>query len=267
MKKAVVVLIILAILVGVGTSVFYFVSIRKSPAPPGIPSGRQQSEQQPAVNPPPNLNYLGARVDSIDGNTISVTQTTPTGPKNYKITVGSDTQISLPVLSKPFVMTKGIPETPPAGSVEDIKTGQFISIATSGDLNSDSLKASSISLPPLMNVIAGKINEIGNDLLKINSFKLIDPAETVASGAAPGQKPEEIEYTVKLTADTLVYKNSISPASPEPKVENITVKDLKKGTQVIVYASADIRSKEQITAMYVEVLPTSVTTPEAAPES
>lgn len=208
------------------------------------------------------VTFLSGTVEKVEGQTITVsykpmlpqianvaTTLSPT-PKSvtitYQVAVSDKTTISklVPYISYLF---KAISPAPPVKlSIRDIKVGQSISVTSMVDLRTLSgnvFEAAAINIP-LVNVLYGKIVQLGGNTLTIKAFPPSVP------GAAALLK--EKEYTIHISSETEISRNNLIGSSPKP--EKLSASDLKKDMQVSVYTDTDVTNGTVFTALRIEPL-------------
>lgn len=211
----------------------------------------------------PNILYLtkpvtsfSGKVEKIAGNKITVSQqltssnpTPQTTTIAYLVTITDKTQIIR--LSSP-----GSP--PPADSqptIKDIKAGQLIMVNTTNDLRTmtgNKFEATTVSLPPVINILNGQIISLEENVLTIKGTAVIPALPDFVNNLSTA--PQEKDYRISLTPDTEISQSSFIPTNPgEPpqplKNEKLSSSDLKKDMQVTVYTAQDVNENSELTAL------------------
>jgi len=149
------------------------------------------------------------------------------------------------------------PSPAPKLTTKDIKVGQSITVNTQTDLRTftgNTLEATSISLPPILNTLNGKVLKIEKNTLTIKAFSPFSPDPNISP-----QPPQEKEYQITLTEET-----EISRMNQQGAPEKLSLSDIKKDTQINVYAAEDVTQTQKLTALRLEpLLPPQITPPEA----
>lgn len=192
------------------------------------------------------------------GQVITVPPLPPTKTLSYKVNIVPYTQITRPDITVVYLFNKNTPTPTPKLTVNDIKTGQMVTVSVNGDLRSNTSKevnAYTIKLPPFINVLKGKITGIkSNEGLVI--LKAMTPARVVLN--EPTSAPVENEYAVSVTQATEISllgaaetpKSGATPKPPKPVKYEIT--DLKTDIQITVYADSDVVDNHKIKALRIE---------------
>ena len=213
----------------------------------------------------PVINFSGV-VDDITGNTVTVSRTVsyqpyqmgvmppmPNSPPNgpispiptpitkklsYRVTVGPNTQINRPPTT---TINYLFPLTPPKLNINDIKKGQHIMVSANIDLRTltdNRFTAVSIQLPPIVNILTGKIVAVAGNILTVK---------------------KEITYQVTVTANTEIFRYKPMAALPNPQQplppsppEKLSLADLKPDMQVTVYTDQDVTATQTLTALRIE---------------
>ena len=251
MKK--ILLILIFILIGIGAGVTIYLGMNKQATPQT--STPTSTNSNTTTSP---LTYLSATIDKIEGNTLTVSQkTSPDQTRTYKVKIDNNTKIYGSFTTKPAALQ--LTSSPIAHEIklEDLKTGNIISLATTIDVNNNSsvkeFTASEIRLPPTINVISGNIKSVDKEGLIIEAFPPLNPANF--DPAKQPSLPEKKDFTIKLAENVEIYKNNYSPSDGKASYEKIGVADLKKDMVVSVFADSEVLDKTEITALYIEVIP------------
>ncbi len=195
---------------------------------------------------------------NVPGQVITVPPLPPTKTLSYKVNIASYTQITRPDITVVYLFNKNTPMPTPKLTVNDIKTGQSVTISITSDLRSNTSKeveAYTIKLPAFINKLTGKITGIkSNEGIII--LKAITPARTIPN--EPTLTPVENEYAVSVTQTTEISnlgptetpKSGAIPKPPKPVKYEIT--DLKEGIQITVYADSDVIDNHKIKALRIE---------------
>ncbi|OGG21063.1 hypothetical protein A3D03_05230 [Candidatus Gottesmanbacteria bacterium RIFCSPHIGHO2_02_FULL_40_13] len=195
---------------------------------------------------------------NVPGQVITVPPLPPTKTLSYKVNIASYTQITRPDFTVVYLFNKNTPTPTPKLTVNDIKTGQVVTVSTTRDLRSNTSKeveAYTIKLQPLMNKLTGKITSIkSNEGMII--LKAMTPGRALMN--EPTSAPVENEYAVSVTQATEIShlepadtaKTGTTPKPPKPVKYDIT--DLKEGIQITVYADSDVIDNRKIKALRIE---------------
>lgn len=195
---------------------------------------------------------------NVPGQVITVPPLPPTKTLSYKVNIASYTQITRPDITVVYLFNKNTPTPTPKLTINDIKTGQTVTISTTRDLRSNTSKevdAYTIKLPPFINKLTGKITSIkSNEGLII--LKAMTPARIIPN--EPTSTPVENEYAVSVTQTTEISrpgtvetaKTGTTPKPPQPVKYEIT--DLKADIQITVYADSDVIDNHKIKALRIE---------------
>jgi len=202
-------------------------------------------------------NRITGKVEKIQGNTLLLKeivnfQIPPSIEKKetFTITLIKDIQVTYPSpLSIPLIYRPNL-TIPLKASINNIKRGQQVDIF----LDKDSLKktvpefkAVLILLPPITNVIRGKITNIEGNILKVDGVVL-----------HPTNSYENQEYRVTLNKNTEIsgYLPLTNYEKPPQKVK-YKVTDLKKNMFVTVYTNVDVEKSSEMIAYRIEPIPIS----------
>lgn len=227
------------------------------------------------------VTYFSGKVEKISGNTLTVTQSiTSTQPMlpptanpgaplptpkittvTYSVLVSDTTQISQSTSYTPYLIKTNKPETAPVSklSIKNIKVGQYVSVSILEDLRTlkgNTLKATMINLPQIVNYLNGKIVSVAGNALTIKAFAPsaggpMGTADTAASA------PQEKDYVITLTSATEISYMPYNAGMPTaetatpPKAKVLTVSDLKKDMQVTVYTAEDVIESSKLSALLV----------------
>jgi len=245
------------------------------------------------------VNSLSGKVEKIEGNAVSISsqyallQTAPIAitvmpnqppvmptPQiktiTYKLLVTDKTQISQPASNINYlfktITPSGAPGFPTASTpnltVKNIKVGQYITVNSQDDLRTllkNTLEATMINLPPIINTLNGKIVNITNNTLTLKAFAPVAAAPPMIALDTAPPTPQEKEYTIYITQDTEISRNvygtNMTPGEPPtpPKPEKLTLADLKADMRATVYTVEDVIETQTLTALRIE--PVASTSP------
>ncbi|MBI4973065.1 hypothetical protein HZC27_00430 [Candidatus Roizmanbacteria bacterium] len=189
------------------------------------------------------VNSLSGVLDSKGFNNITVV----TYNKAYKVKITDKTVITgqIPMLPRALLsLTSGQPKKI---GFNDLKDGQGISVNTLVDLRDQKInefEATAVSSTQVVTTLGGTlVDKKGNDIF-------------VKAAAFAASSPSFQTYTVKTNKNTGFFM----------ELKKISLNDLKKNSQIIVYSNGEITGREDINAQYIEVLPPPPLPPTLAPE-
>jgi hypothetical protein len=237
---------------------------------------KKSSQKKPLS---PNILYLtspvysfSGTVEKIEGKAIYVSQkitennlpfapfppnpnpspfpTPKTVTLSYRVLISEKTQISKPPIFINYLFITPTPTAEKKLSINNIKIGQTVTVTTNQDLRtltSDTFEATTVSLPPIINTLSGKVFEVKKDILIVKAFT--------------PQSPNERDYQIKITKDT-----EISRIGTNGKPEKLSLEEIKKEMGVIVYTDEDVTQSQKLTALRLEpILPPSPAVSPALP--
>jgi len=207
-------------------------------------------------------------VEKIEGNTLTLTQkvteqlpiippqinpNTPVSPfptpktiiLTYRFLITDKTQISRPPTYINYLFKNTPPPPVPKLTIKDIKVGQSINVYTQTDLRTftgNTLEATSISLPPILNTLNGKVLKIEKNTLTIKAFPPFIPDPSTSP-----QPLQEKEYKIIFTEET-----EISRMNQQGAPEKLSLSDIKKDTQINIYVAEDVTQNQKLTALRLE---------------
>lgn len=211
--------------------------------------------KQYSITPPPTP---ANNPTGIPGQVITIPPLPPTKLLTYKIKIAPYTLISKlnPVVT--YLFDKNTPTPSPKLTINDIHTGEWITVSTTRDLRtatSKEVEAYAVKLQPIVNILTGKISSIDNKTGLI-ILKAIPPIR--AGTNEPTPKPVEKEYAVTLSQDTEISRlgpteppKSGATASPAKPIK-YSVTDLKTDIQITIYTDTDVIDNQKVKALRVE---------------
>lgn len=206
----------------------------------------------------------------IPGQVITIPPLPPTKVLTYKVNIASYTVIIRPDTAITYLFDKNTPTPSPKLTIDNILTGQWVTVSTTSDLRtttSKEVEAYAVKLPPVINTLTGKITTIDSKA-GIIILKAIPPVR--ANTHEPSPQPVEKEYAVSITQDTEISrlgptdtpKSAATPKPPKPVKYEMT--DLKTNIQITVYSDTDVIDNQKIKALRIEppegLVPSSSTT-------
>ncbi len=270
-------LVVLAVFIGV----IIYLLLPAGPASPKKP--KQTLSSDILFLTQPVMSFSG-KVEKVTGNIVTVSQTFTLSETNnmmppplvnpiaapsliptpvsktiiYEFIVSGQTQLTRP---EPMVNYLFNTITPPPAKlgIGNIKTGQYITLATKSDLrtlNANRVEAVSIQLPQRLNVLNGKIVRVSDSSLIIKAFS----PQAMMPGQASYPAPVEKEYTVIINQDTVIsrygqvaYALTTKPEDMRlPPSEKLGVSDLKTDMQIAVWTAEDVTESKTLTALRLE---------------
>lgn len=194
----------------------------------------------------------------IPGKLITIPPLPPTKVLTYKVNIASYTVIIRPDAAITYLFNKNTPTPSPKLTIDNILTGQWVTVSTARDLRtitSKEVEAYAVKLPPILNTLTGKITTIDSKG-GIIILKAIPPVR--AGTNEPTPQPVEKEYAVSVTKVTEISrlgptetpKSGASPKPPKPLKYEIT--DLKTDIQITVYSDTDVIDNQKINALRIE---------------
>lgn len=234
-------------------------------------------------------------IDAVHGNTITVSQemtltqslTAPANPSQapakpqtkkitYSVLVNDKTIINqspetIPYLFKqvPVGTASAVPAMTGNLQINDLKTGQFITINSTTDLRTllgNQFTATLINVSSKTFFINGKITNINaQEITVLGTTSSIN----MANNANLLQPTKEKEYTIVANQDTEI--SSINSSADLTKISQpikYSFSDLKANQQVMVYTNDDPGTTNKATALLIRpILTISATTPIASPSA
>lgn len=221
----------------------------------------------------PVMNFSG-QVDSINGDTLTVTQTINTLPImpppgtaetetpkpktiTYKVKVSDQTMITrqnvIPAI--PVVNASGSANiTPPMTQlgIDAIQEGDYVSVMTNEDLrtiNSDSFTAVSISLAPAQTSLQGQITEVNGETVTVTGMPTL----------IPGVVPYPAQYQLKIVDDSTLVRVAGTNRT------DISAADLAVNQTVNVSTKQPVRANQVMEIAEIQVMDTMSTMPPINP--
>lgn len=227
-----------------------------------------------SITPPPTPPNAPT---NIPGSVITVAPLPPAKVITYKVSIQPYTIINRPDSPIKYLVKKITPTPTPKLTIKDIKAGQMITVSAANDLRTlkkEEFDAYSVKLPPIINVITGKITDI-NVKEGIIILKAVQPVKPGLAEPTP-EKPKEVEYAISVTADTEIARLGPTPTpakealTPKPaQVWEYKITDLKTDMQITVYANQDVIENQKIKALVIEppvdLVPASTASPTTKP--
>lgn len=194
----------------------------------------------------------------IPEQVITIPPLPPTKLLTYKVNIAAYTLINRPDTAITYLFNKSTPTPSPKLTIDNIRTGQWVTISTTSDLRTTTVKeveAYAVKLLPIINTLTGKITSIDSKE-GIIILKAIPPIRTGTNEPTP--QPVEKEYAVSVTKDTEISrlgptvtdKSAATPKPPKPLKYEIT--DLKANIQITVYSDTDVIDNQKIKALRIE---------------
>ena len=244
---------------------------------------KNQSDKTENLKPSPNILFLtqpvynlSGTVESVKDNVITIKQNTTSQMSNiiispnmnpaaiptpetktifYQVIVDNNTTINRPTSNIPYLFTTPSPVMPVKLQISSIMVGDILNITATTDLRTtppDQIKAFSIQLPQSINSLSGKITDVTLSSVSIKGY-LPTPAITISANPKPAQ--EKI-FVIAINPETEISLIS----TPEPK--KLSLGDLKKDMQAIIYTAENITENQKITALCIElIIPPPLTSP------
>ncbi len=194
------------------------------------------------------------------GQVITVPPLPPSKTLTYKVNILPYTVINRPESPVKYLLKKNTPTPTPKLTIKDMQVDQIISVSAISDLRtlkSAEFDAVLIKLPPIINIIAGKIASINfKDGLVI--LKAIQPIRPGTNEPTP-EKPKELEYAISVTQDTEISRMGTIPtpakstSTPKPAAPlEFKLSDLKNDILITVYTDSDVINNQKVKALLIE---------------
>lgn len=195
---------------------------------------------------------------AIPGQLITVPPLPPFKKFTYKVNIASYTLLNRPVTPIIYLFNKNTPTPIPPLTINDLKTGQLITVYTTSDLRSlkqNEFDAHAVKLGPVNNIISGKITDI-NIRDGVIILKAIPPVKPSLDQFTPS--PKELEYSISISSDTEISRPGISVSSkadittkPSEPIK-FQLSELKTDILIKVYSDQDITDIQKVKALRIE---------------
>lgn len=222
----------------VGTDRLALPSVSLRPNPSGV------STELLSLTAP--VTKVVGRVDKLDGDTLFVTQSFPTGDLTFKLLITPETKIIKPRPFIPYLLKTVHADVADAMGKADLTPGTLVTVTTAKDLRETGTKnpvpATVVEVSVYNTSVQGTIGNVTG-----NSFTLqaAVPALPPNIPTTRTDQAKERTYTVTYTGSTeLSRKKDGEPLKVHPD-------ELKVGTSVTVYATSDVSLLQTIPAVLI----------------
>lgn len=266
-------IIIISILI-IGGIVFYLARVIFQSRAPSAPKPKSLSPYILYLTTP--VFTFSGKVESTAGNDIIVSQEvestlligvtaspSATGKVNisYRVRTDNETQLSQSPIFIPFLYKDITAPSPRATSIQDLKTGDSLTVYSKIDLRTiqdNVIDAIQITKTLASNSVSGIVTSVSANIIQVKSEHQGPPTTTTP--------PPPTTYTVNIRQETEMV--NLDPAD----TRKISVNELKIGNQVVIYSATEIDPNNPVvTAEKIDVIslipgpnpqvPVSVTTP------
>lgn len=222
-------------LVGTGRLALPSVSLR--PNPSGV------STELLSLTAP--VTKIVGRVDKLDGDTLFVTQSFPTGDLTFKLLITPETKIIKPRPFIPYLLKTVHADVADAMGKADLTPGTLVTVTTAKDLRETGTKksvpSSTVEITVYNTSLSGTIDEVDGSSFTITAT--VPPLPPTIP--LTGQQPKEKTYRVTYSGTTeLSHKK-------DGQAEAVKRDALVKGAAVTVYTLAEVATASEIPAVLI----------------